>query len=134
MDQDRASSMAHTDVLANVKDGMEVYDSAGERIGKVDAIFMGAEADGISVEGGPVTDRSAPAGAADTAGEIFAGIFIDRHDIPAEVLERLRYHGFIRIAPHGLFRSHRYAMRDQVVSAGGDRVTLSVPESKLMKA
>src|SRR4029078_7846488 len=65
--------------------------------------------------------------------DVFAGMFLDKSEIAKEVRERLRYKVCIRIAPHGIFRTHRYAERDQVVAVGGDRVTLSVPESKLIK-
>ena len=134
MNQDKQSSTAQPDVLALVKDGMEVVDTTGDHIGKVDAVFLGDVADGDSVYGGPTSDRSAPAEALDTDVNIFAGLFVTDNDMPQEVRERLRYHGFMRIAPHGLFRSHRYAMREQVVAVTDDRVSISVPESKLIKA
>jgi hypothetical protein len=135
MNKDEMNSAAEKDVLARVTDGSEVYDSQGEHIGKVDAVYLGAVADGDPVEGGgPVTTGTVPAEALDVEANVFAGLFLTKSDIPEEVRERLRYNGFIRIDPHGLFRSHRYATREQVASAAGDRVTLSVAESQLLKA
>jgi hypothetical protein len=128
MNKQEMNSTAETDVLARITDGTEVYDSQGEHIGKVDAIYLGAVADGDSVEGGAVA-----AEALDTEATVFAGLFLTKSNIPEEVRERLRYNGFIRIAPHGLFKSHRYATREQVTSAADDRVTLSVAEKQLLK-
>ncbi|MEP7356122.1 MAG: hypothetical protein ABI847_02645 [Anaerolineales bacterium] len=133
MNDNKLNSMAAEDVLARVTDGTAVYDSTGEHIGKVDAIYLGAKADGDTAEGGPATTGAVPAEAVDADVKIFAGLFFTKSDIPEEVRERLRYNGFIRIAPHGLFRSHRYATREQVVAASSERVTLSSPESKLLK-
>jgi len=134
MDESKLNSMAASNLLARVADGTEVYDSTGEHIGKVDAIYLGAAADGDRGEAAPATTSGVPADALDADVKIFSGLFFTKSDIPKEVRERLRYNGFIRIAPHGLFRSHRYAMREQVVAVGGDRVTLSVPESELLKS
>ncbi len=133
MNDDKLKAAARSDVLTGVKDGSEVYDSTGDHIGEVDAIYLGAVADGAADEGGPSTPGTAPAEALETDVKIFAGLFFTKSNIPDEVRERLRYNGFIRIAPHGLFRTHRYATREQVASAAGGRVTLSVPESKLIK-
>jgi hypothetical protein len=133
MNKEEMNSTAEKDVLARVTDGTEVYDSQGEHVGKVDAIYLGAVADGDTVEGGPVTSGAVPAEALDAEANVFSDLFATSSEIPKEVRERLRYHGFIRIAPHGLFRSHRYATREQVASAAGDRVTLSVAESQLIK-
>ncbi len=133
MNENKVGSMAREDVLARVTEGMEVYDSTGDHIGKVDAVYLGAVEDGPVPEGGPVTTGTIPADAVDMDVNVFAGLFAEKSDIPKEVRERLRYQGFNRIAPHGLFRTHRYAERGQVVSVAGKRVTLSIPESKLIK-
>jgi hypothetical protein len=133
MNENTTGSMAREDLLARVTEGMEVYDTSGDHIGKVDGVYLGAVEDSPVAEGAPsATDVPLPYMApADV--DTFAGMFLDKSEIAKEVRERLRYKGFIRIAPHGLFRTHRYAERNQVVAVGGDRVTLSVPESKLIK-
>jgi hypothetical protein len=133
MNDNRMSSMAREDLLTRVMDGMKVYDSTGDHIGAVDAIYLGAIADGEPETGGPTTSGRVPAEALETDLKIFAGLFLTKSNIPDEVRERLRYNGFIRIAPHGLFRTHRYALREQVASVAPDRVILSVAESKLIK-
>jgi len=133
MNKQEMNSTAETDVLSRITDGTEVYDSQGEHIGKVDAIYLGAVADGDTLAGGAVSTGAEAAEALDTEANVFAGLFLTKSNIPEEVRERLRYNGFIRIAPHGLFKSHRYATREQVASAAGDRVTLSVAEKQLIK-
>ena len=134
MNENTTGSMAREDVLARVTEGMEVYDGTGDHVGKVDTVYLGAIEDSPVAEGRPAsTDVGAPQTAPGDVDDL-AGLFLGKSDIPKEVRQRLRYQGFIRISPHGLFRTHRYAERDQVASVAGDRVTLSVPESKLIKA
>lgn len=130
---DNKSAMAEPDLLAKVTEGAEVYDATGDHIGKVDSIYLGEVEDGQAAEGGPATTEAAPPMTVTRDMDTYAGLFLEKSEIPKEVRERLVYQGFIRIAPHGLFRTHRYAARDQVVAAAGDRVTLSVAESKLIK-
>ncbi len=133
MNENETGPMAREDFLARITEGMEVYDSAGEHIGKVDAIYLGAMEDSPAAGVSPVTVGAVPADTADMDVNVFAGLFHTTTNIPDEIRERLRYQGFIRIAPHGLFRTHRYALRDQVTSVAGDRVTVSAQESKLLK-
>ena len=133
MNENKVGSMAREDVLARVTEGMEVYDSTGDHIGKVDGVYLGGVEDGPVAEGGPVATEAVPPITATTEVDALAGLFLGKSDIPKEVRERLAYKGFIRIAPHGLLRTHRYAERDQVVSVAGERVTLSAAESKLIK-
>ena len=133
MNDNMAGSMAREDLLARVTEGMEVYDSTGDHIGKVDGVYMGSVEDSPVAEGRPAAADVVPPISATADMDAFAGMFHGKSDIPKEVRQRLGYKGFIRIAPHGLFRTHRFAERDQVVTVAGDRVTLSAAESKLIK-
>ena len=133
MNENTTGSMAREDVLARITEGMEVYDTAGEHIGKVDGVYLGGVEDGPAAEGAPAEAEAVLPITATAEVDALAGMFLGKSDIPKEVRERLAYKGFIRIAPHGLLRTHRYAERDQVVSVAGDRVTLSAAESKLIK-
>jgi hypothetical protein len=133
MNDNNMSSMAREDLLARVKEGMEVYDSDGDAIGKVDGVYLGAIEDGLAADGGPAPAEAGLPYVPSVDIDEFTSLFLVKSDVPKEIHERLRYQGFVRIAPHGLFRTHRYALRDQVVSVAGDRVNLSSPESKLIK-
>jgi hypothetical protein len=133
MNENTTGSMAREDLLASITEGMEVYDSAGEQIGKVDSVYLGEVEDGQATDGGATTAEAQLSLTPPMDMDDIAGLFLTKSDIPKEVRQRLRYQGFIRIAPHGLFRTHRYAARDQVAAVAGDRVTLSTAESKLIK-
>ena len=133
MSETTTGSMAQEDLLSRVTEGMEVEDSTGDHIGKVDAVYLGAVEDGQAADGGPAETDTQPSLTPPVDIGDFTGLFLVESDIPKEVRQRLRYQGFIRIAPHGLFRTHRYAARDQVASVASDRVTLSIAESKLIK-
>jgi len=136
MDNERmAPRTMPEDVLGSVKEGMEVYDSAGEKIGKVEGVFLGAGADMKETPG--LIPETAPAILPDDSNPLLKGLteaFGGSANIPAVLINRLRYNGFIRIDPHGLFKHTRFALREQVASVSDKRVNLSVRESELIKS
>ena len=121
-----------SDVMARVKDKAAVYDRDGKHVGKVDGLFMGAEADAAQAGVIPQT----PAGTEDAGSR---GLIADMTDVfgaagnlPDVVRNRMRQQGFIRIDP-GLLGGHRYALREHIASAEGDRVTLNITRDGLIK-
>jgi hypothetical protein len=137
------------DKLALVKAGMEVYDRAGKKVGKIDSMFGGSK-EAAAVEkvvvpapvtaGGqqpvplafPIVEPAEPVAANSVTVPEFDTVLYRDEDMPKELRERLEYEGFIRIDA-GFFRHHRYAMREQIDRVEGQRVILNVPEDELIK-
>ncbi len=136
------------DQLALVGPGMEVYDRAGKKVGKIDSLFAGSSevlpGEKVVVPapvaaGGqpivplavPIIDPVAPATSPVKVPELDSALYTG-DDMPKELRERLAQDGFIRIDA-GLFRHHRYALREQIDRVEGERVVLNVPEAELIK-
>lgn len=126
-----------TGPIAQVREGMEVHDSGGAKVGSVKQVQMGGNdpVDGArqAAEAGPTESDREAGGFAGTAitslAETVAG---DADDLPEEASRRLISKGFIEIGG-GLFTPSRYATADQIASVSGDNVTLSVGEDALIK-
>lgn len=114
-------------ILAQVHEGMHVYNSHGETIGKVEAVYLGAaSAEEMRFGTGPAT-ADVPETPEGPFAEMLAGILAPE-EIPAEMVERLRYSGFIRVNVVGFNGADRFVMPDQIdhVSEGG--IQLKLPE------
>ncbi len=112
--------------LANVKEGMAVYDNTDSHIGTVKDIYFGTgsdEAEAYTTQNviGPDGGGIAP----DIAETFGAG-----HELPDEIQKRLLTHGYVRI-DRGV-GSDYYAMADQVTGASDDSVHLSVSKDELV--
>ena len=114
-------------ILARVHEGMHVYNTHDETIGRVEAVYLGtANADDLKYGDGPAT-----ADAPDMPGDAFAQIVADvfgAEELPPEMAERLRYSGFARVNVVGFFGADRFVTPDQIdrVSEGG--IHLKLPE------
>jgi hypothetical protein len=125
------NSTTEGDVMAGVHEGMQVHDSQGKRLGKVDSVFMGARADStraggeLSIGTGPeTTDNDSLIGDVGRA-------FDD--SLPEVLRNRLRHNGYVRIRG-GLFSGDRFALREHIASVAGDRVNLNIPAEALIGA
>lgn len=113
--------------IESVREGMLVIDSAGEHIGKVEAIRMG-DPEAITTEG------NVPAGqnfiteivAEATGQEAVPGV-------PTTLRRELIRKGYIKIDAPGLepFDHDWFAASDQIASVTGDTVRLSVPKDQV---
>ncbi len=118
--------------LTRVQEGMAVYDSADERIGKVRQVYMGDTAEtGADPGQAPVTagsdgDRDDSI-LTDVAEAIGGG-----ETLPHSFRERLEREGYIQIDSAGLFAGDRFATPDQIASVDQDRVTLKVARHELI--
>lgn len=117
------------DVMALVTEGMEVYDRDQKKVGEVESLFMGAQADSVGSEPA-LTTGSAPM-ENDSLVEDVARVFTD--DMPEVVRSRLRHSGFIRV-DGGLFSGDRYALREHIASVTGDRVILNIRGEEMISA
>jgi hypothetical protein len=133
MTQTPVTQPAAQDLLAQVRDGMHVFDRENKDIGKVDGLFMGVAADQFERPG--VIPETA-AGAEPTIDEelvtTFGELFAPDSRLPPVLRRRLHYNGFIAIKG-GLMRGTRYAQRDHIAAVTGDAVHLNVPEAELVK-
>lgn len=125
---------AGTDVLAQVREGMAVYDRNDKKVGQVGGVFLGAAAD---QQERPGVIAQTPAGSEPIVEE---GVLTDATELldpdgrlPEVLRKRLRYNGFVRIKT-GPLRSDCYALREHVVSVDRDRVRLGVDADELIKA
>ncbi|MDQ4077383.1 MAG: PRC-barrel domain-containing protein [Chloroflexota bacterium] len=124
--------MPTDDWIAQVREGMDVYDSEGDKIGTVKDVFAGAGSD--VVEGyaeGVDTVRRTESYPGDSILEDFAEVF-DADDMPNEMRERLLQHGYIQI-DGGLIGGDYYALVDQIAGVSREGVRLLVESDELVK-
>ena len=96
--------------LAQVREGMDVVDAAGERLGTVRQVYLGGE------------ELSEAAVAGDSV----------LNDVPASLRGRLAATGFVEIAT-GFLQANRYATGAQVAAVAGGAVRLAVGKDELAR-
>jgi hypothetical protein len=109
-------------LLAQVKEGMDVFNSANKRIGTVEAVYLGAESEAELFGTEPATDDS-PKLPGTRVHRMVAELF-DPSEVPEEIAERLRYSGYLRIDPAALFTGDRYVTPDEIASVSDKGVFL----------
>ena len=116
--------------LAQVHEGMKVYDRMHNEIGTVDYVKMSDDNPATEeVEAAtPGKLRERDDSLIDNIAEAFSP-----DELPQEVRERLLQGGFIRIDSAGLFAADRYVAADQIMSVSGDELTLKVSKDELIK-
>ena len=116
--------------LAQVHEGMKVYDRMHNEIGTVDYVQMSDDNPATEeVEAAtPGNLRERDDSLIDNIAEAFKP-----DELPEEVRERLLQEGFIRIDSAGLFAADRYVAADQIMSVSGDELTLKVSKDELVK-
>jgi hypothetical protein len=96
--------------LAQVREGMDVVDAAGEKLGTVRQVYFGGE----DLSEATVTGDSV------------------LNDVPAGLRGRLAAAGFVEIAT-GFLQANRYATGEQVAAVGADGVRLAVGKDELAR-
>lgn len=119
-------------ILAEIYEGMTVYDAQGDKVGTVKHVHFGAvtaEEDerGLGAATASPADRQAHSFLDDLA-RVFAPA-----PMPETLRHRLLRHGFIRIDSTGLFASDCYALPQQIASVFSDRMTLRVSREELIQ-
>ncbi len=117
--------------LAQVQEGMKVYDRLHHEIGKVEYVKIGDDNPET-----PESEAAAPSNYRErdeTLIDNLAEVFAPEDDVPEEMRDRLLLAGFVRIESKGLFASDRYVMPDQIMSVSGDTVTLNVSKDELVR-
>lgn len=119
--------MSETGLLSMVFQGMRVIDAAGDDIGKVDLVRMGADPG--------ATEPAAPINTGGTfLGEVFDLRGDDEPRLPPSVRERYRMSGFFRVDGKGWIDTDRYVLAEQIADVSGDTVRLTVPKEDLPEA
>ena len=119
-------------VLAQIREGMEVYDRNNTKVGKVESLYMGEASEETLERGeGPAT-ASDPNQNRDDLFEDIARVFAP-DNIPDVLRARLLREGFIRVDGAGLFAADRYVTPDQIAGVSGDHVQLKVTRDQLIK-
>jgi hypothetical protein len=111
--------------VSHVREGMDVVDAEGKKIGEVDMVRLG-DPEAVTLAG------QEEAGARGGMIDAMLGVFGDRPDVPETIRNRLIHDGFIRI-DGGLFGPTRYALADQVAGVVGDTVRLNARKDDLIK-
>jgi hypothetical protein len=116
--------------ISRVREGMDVYDADGDKVGEIDMVQMG-DPEAVTTEG-----QEAPGGADDSGliGDV-ARVFGARDEplVPESLRARMIHDGFIRI-DGGFLGKTRYAISDQIAQVEGDGVRLSVSKDELATA
>jgi hypothetical protein len=119
-------------ILNHIREDMRVCDNAGNEIGTVRRVFLGAVSDETNDRGGGPATASTPDLRGDTLIDNVVKAFAEE-PLPEVVRERLLRHGFIRIDTHGLFASDRFALPDQIESVSDDCVHLRLAKDELIE-
>ena len=121
-------------ILKNIRKDMAVLDSAGDRIGKVEDIYFGADSDEMMEYGTGAVTAPDPSVRQenDIVTNVASAIFAD-DDMPEVLRSRLVNNGYIRINTSGIFTSDRYALPDQIARVHDDHVHLNVAKDELVK-
>lgn len=120
-------------VLTSIREGMEVYDSHGEKVGTVEDLYFGASSDEMDAHGvGAATAPDPSLRENNIVDDIAEGIF-GSDDLPEEMRKRLINEGFLRVDAANLFGSDRYVLPEQIDRVHKDHVHLNVPRNQLLK-
>ena len=124
-------SSTNETILNNIREGMNVYDLSGDKVGTVREVYFGT---GAGFDATPQTaDNPNTAVADNPIYTVLTSIFGADDNLPETLRDRMFHDGFIRINTDGIFASDRYALAEQISQALGDDVQLTVNYDALLK-
>ena len=116
-------------LLASVREGMEVYARDGKKIGTVETVQFGQEDPAApGPETATVHEQDTGRG---SLVENFAEALGAGEELPEVFRARLLRNGYVKVDA-GLLASDRYVMADQIAAVAGDRVELHVSKDELI--
>jgi hypothetical protein len=117
----------HMSPIEAVQEGMEVYDQAGNKVGKVEFVSMG-DPEAVTTEGNELREPG-------LIGRVGMALFGDERepDVPDPLRAELLRMGFIKVDGPGFIGDDRYVRSDQIQSVSGDKVTLAVDKEQVVK-
>jgi hypothetical protein len=116
--------------LAQVHEGMKVFDRQHHEIGKVERVQMSDDNPATpEVEAAtPGNLRERDNSLIDNIADVFAP-----DELPEDVRARLMQQGFLKLDTRGLFAADRYILPEQIISVSDDEVMLNVSKDELLK-
>ena len=112
--------------LTQVREGMDVYDRAGRKVGTVKNVYMG-NSSAMARDQGRAPATAGPSGdRGDSLLDNLAEAFVPQDTLPASFRARLLKEGYVAIDAAGLFAGDRFATPDQIMVVLEDRVDLNV--------
>lgn len=134
---DQPASGSEYGVLAQVQQGMTVYDNSAEKIGTVDRVFFGKVEDidenPVYLPDGPDSNEAGRVSGDTGFGEVLENVFDPMEGITSTVRERLLANGFVRISGAGLQGANRYILPEDIEIVSGDRVELNIRREQVMQ-
>jgi hypothetical protein len=122
-----------SDLLLQVRQGMEVYDEHNHKIGTVDFVKFGDD----SIDADDTAEITAEADQPDELYEARMETLMLELDsaslIPEELRERMANEGFVRVDT-GLLHHARYILPEQIQSVGPDRIQIEGSRESLIEA
>jgi hypothetical protein len=143
----------YNEIIGKVREGMDVRDPTGHKVGTVELIRPG-DPDAVTTQGQqpdtsaaqasavPTVAPVAPTGPLGTAGGPMgapAGIFAlgqvgaTEPDVPPSFAERLIRTGFVKVNTKGIFTRDVYVPVDQISDVDADQVFIDLKSDELIK-
>lgn len=121
-------------IMSLIHNGMAVYDANGDRIGTVEDMYFGADADDPGKYGtGASTTGTPRAMVGGGLVQDVARALFDADRLPETLRNRLLNEGFIQIEPGTLLGGDMFATPDQIAGVTGDDVRLNVIKTELAR-
>ena len=120
-------------IMAQIHEGMTVYDRDGDKIGTVRKVYLGTVSEAQDDRGLGAATTDAPALEENSLLDGFFKALAAVNPVPEPVRQRLLRQGFIQINTSGILAADRYATPDQIEGVSDDSVSLRVPYDALMK-
>jgi len=120
-------SMTNLGPIEQVREGMHVVDSTGDKIGKVEDIRMG-DPEAVTDEGNELGDTG-------FLGDLAQAIGGDERepDVPGPARAKLLRTGYIKVDSGFFAGADRYVAADMIASVSDDTVRLRMPKDRLIK-
>ncbi len=112
--------------IEQVREGMTVMDSLGEKVGKVDSLMMG--------DPGAVTEQGNQDRDTGFMGDLAEAFGSEQEpDVPDAARAQLLRTGYVKVDGGFLFGTDRYVQPDRIVAVRDETVYLNVPKAQLIK-
>lgn len=119
MDRDMTHAQRNA-ILAKVKDGMDVIDVNGDKVGTVEFVRM-------APEGTRIEDPTPPIDDGGVLGDFTEAIT----GAEGEVTTRMLQLGFVRIDASGWFTGRKYVEPEQIATVDADTVRLAIDKDDI---
>ena len=119
-------------ILNAIKEGMDVYDQLGNKIGTVQELYFGASSQESNRNGAGSATAPSPDMNKGSFVEDLARAFAP-DEMPQVMRDRLIMSGFVKLNSEGLFKHARYIVPSQIDNVTDNRVNLRVSRDELIR-